>query len=175
MNPQESADRWLTQCDPDRANPRRYDDGRGASEGLVHELQIEAGWVGEEDRVLFLQADVFSWRPERRHDVVFFGFCLSHVARERFEAFWSLVDACLQPSGRVFFVDDAFRTPDELVEGESSSTIERRLRDGAAHRLVKVPYVPAELEQALASLGWQFTVTQTAEHFYWGAGCRSAS
>jgi hypothetical protein len=30
----------------------------------------------------------------------------------------------------VFFVDDDYRTPDELIEGESSSTIRRRLNDG---------------------------------------------
>ena len=39
---------------------------------------------------------------------------------ERFGSFWTLVANCLKPGGRVFFVDDAFRTPDELVEGESS-------------------------------------------------------
>jgi trans-aconitate methyltransferase len=138
------------------------------------EMLVRArGRVG--DRARFLQADLFSWKPERRHDVVFFGFWLSHVPRDRFEAFWSLVDECLQPGGRVFFVDDALRTPDELVEGESSTTIRRRLRDGAAHRLVKVPYVLAELEEALSSLGWRFTIAQTTGPFYWAAGCRSSS
>jgi hypothetical protein len=42
--------------------------------------------VGEE-RVRFVQADLFSWRPDRRHDVVLFGFWLSHVPRDRFDAF----------------------------------------------------------------------------------------
>jgi hypothetical protein len=51
------------------------------------------------------------------------GFWLSHVPLERFGAFWSLVDECLAPGGRVFFVDDAHRTPDELIEGAASSTI----------------------------------------------------
>lgn len=81
----------------------------------------------------------------------------------------------LGPAGRVFFVDDAFRTPEELIEGEASSTIQRRLSDGTAHRVVKVPYRPAELEERLASLGWQFTVTQTSGSFYWGAGSRLRS
>jgi demethylmenaquinone methyltransferase/2-methoxy-6-polyprenyl-1,4-benzoquinol methylase len=130
--------------------------------------------VGE-GRVRFVQADLFSWRPDRRYDVVFFGFWLSHVPRDRFEAFWSLVDDCLQPAGRVFFVDDAFRTPEELIEGESSSTIQRRLNDGTAYRAVKVPYRPADLEEQLASLGWRFTVTQTSGPFYWGTGSRSRS
>jgi hypothetical protein len=68
------------------------------------------------------------------------GFWLSHVPAGRFESFWSLVADCLKPGGRVFFADDAYRTPDELVEGPSSSTIRRLIPDGTAYRLVKVPY-----------------------------------
>lgn len=128
--------------------------------------------VGEE-RVRFVEADLFSWRPSRGYDVVAFGFWLSHVPRQRFEAFWSLVDECLEPAGRVFFVDDAYRTPEELIEGESSSTIQRRLADGTPYRAVKVPYRTAELEAQLAKLGWRFMVTQTSGPFYWGAGSRS--
>lgn len=124
-------------------------------------------------RVRFVQADLFSWRPDRRYDVVFFGFWLSHVPRDRFQASWSLLDDCLEHAGRVFFVDDAFRPPEELVEGAASSTIQRRLSDGTTYRAVKVPYRPAELEAQLASLGWRFTVTQTSGPFYWGAGSRA--
>jgi ubiquinone/menaquinone biosynthesis C-methylase UbiE len=128
--------------------------------------------VGEE-RVCFVHADLFSWKPDRRYDFVFFGFWLSHVPRDRFEAFWRFVDECLKPMGRVFFVDDAYRTPDELIEGESSSTIQRRTTHGIVYRAVKIRYRPADLEEQLASLGWQFNVTQTSGPFYWGAGSRS--
>jgi trans-aconitate methyltransferase len=125
-----------------------------------------------EQRVRFVRADLFTWRPDRPYDVVFFGFWLSHVPLERFESFWSLVADCLAPGGRVFFADDGFRTPDELIEGESSSTIRRCLSDGTPHRAVKVPHEPAELEERLARLGWQITVTKTSGPFYWGAGTR---
>lgn len=132
-------------------------------------LAIAAARVGDE-RVRFIQADLFTWRPDRRYDVVFFGFWISHVPAERFESFWSLVADCLNPEGRVFFADDAYRTPDELVEGPSSSTIRRQLPDGTAYRLVKVPHQPADLERRLRQLGWDIRVTSTAGPFYWGAG-----
>ena len=77
--------------------------------------------------------------PTASYDAVFFGFWLSHVPLERFERFWALVADCLAPGGRVCFVDDAHRTADELIEGEASSTIRRRLNDGSVHRAVKVP------------------------------------
>ncbi|WP_147256015.1 class I SAM-dependent methyltransferase [Pseudonocardia hierapolitana] len=133
-------------------------------------LGIASARIGSE-RVRFVEANIFDWEPDRRYDVVFFGFWLSHVPLERFESFWSLVADCLKPGGRVFFVDDAYRTPDELVEGEASSTILRRLNDGSAHRAVKVPHRADELEERLARLGWRVRVRPTTTGpFYWGAG-----
>jgi SAM-dependent methyltransferase len=142
-----------------RARARLGDDGGAAA-------------FGRAGRVRFVQADLFSWRPDRRYDVVFFGFWLSHVPHDRFEAFWCFIEDCLTPKGRVFFVDDAFRPAEELIEGEASSTVERRTAAGAAYRIVKVPYRSSELEQRLGALGWRFSVTQTSGAFYWGAGSR---
>jgi demethylmenaquinone methyltransferase/2-methoxy-6-polyprenyl-1,4-benzoquinol methylase len=126
------------------------------------------------DKVRFVQADIFDWTPERRYDVVFFGFWLSHVPMERFDAFWATVARCLEPGGRVFFVDDAFRSVDELVEGASSATIRRQLNDGRAHRIVKVPHQPADLERRLRALGWAVDVTGLPGPLYWGAGSLTA-
>lgn len=134
-------------------------------------LALAAARAGGE-RVRFVQADLFTWKPDRRYDVVFIGFWLSHVPLERFESFWSLVADGLKEDGRVFFADDAYRTPDELVEGPSSSTIRRRLDDGMSYRLVKVPHQPAELEERLRRIGWDITVTTAAGPVYWGAGSR---
>jgi SAM-dependent methyltransferase len=135
-------------------------------------LAVAATRVGS-DRVRFVQADLFTWVPDRRYDVVFIGFWLSHVPLERFESFWSLVADCLREDGRVFFADDAYRTPDELMEGPSSSTIRRRLDDGTSYRIVKVPHRPPDLQKRLRRLGWNITVTSTSGPFYWGAGGRS--
>lgn len=145
----------------------RYATSVTAVDAAPEMLERARARVGEE-RVRFVQADLFAWRPDQLYDIVFFGFWLSHVPRDRFEQFWSLARACLKLRGRVFFVDDAFRTPDELIEGEYSSTIQRRLRDGTAYRAVKVPYRPETLEAGLASLGWRCTVTRTSGAFYWG-------
>ena len=136
------------------------------------EMLAAAAARADSDRVRFVRADLFDWVPDRRYDVVFFGFWLSHVPPERFDAFWSLVAAGLAEDGRVFFADDAYRTPDELVHGPSSSTIRRRLADGTSYELVKVPYQPADLEERLRRTGWDITVTATSGPFYWGAGRR---
>jgi demethylmenaquinone methyltransferase/2-methoxy-6-polyprenyl-1,4-benzoquinol methylase len=82
---------------------------------------------------------------------------------------------CLKPQGRVFFADDAYRAPGELVEGPSSPVIRRQLDDGTPYRLVKIPHQPASLQEQLKRIGWSITVTATAGPFpfYWGAGTRS--
>jgi len=150
----------------------RHADDVTAVDASLEMLAIAEARVGRE-RVRFIQADLFTWRPDRRYDVVFIGFWLSHVPAERFESFWSMVADCLQPHGRVFFADDAYRTPDELVEGPSSSTIRRQAADGTAYRLVKVPHQPGGLERRLRELGWDIEVSATAGPFYWGAGSRA--
>jgi len=144
-----------------------------AVDGSPEMLATAAARVGS-DRVRFIQADLFGWQPDRRYDVVFIGFFLSHVPAERFASFWSLVAGALKPGGRVFFADDAYRTPDELVNGPASSTIRRRTPDGTSYRVVKVPYQPADLERKLRRLGWDIEVTATAGPFYWGAGGQAA-
>jgi demethylmenaquinone methyltransferase/2-methoxy-6-polyprenyl-1,4-benzoquinol methylase len=128
--------------------------------------------VGSSAPVRFVRADLFSWKPDRRYDAVFFGFWISHVPEERFASFWSLVAEALDPGGRVFFFDDNYRPEPELVEGVDSTVVQRRLNDGTPFRVVKIPYEPAHLERRLRDLRWNIAVTGTSGPFYWGTGVR---
>jgi 2-polyprenyl-3-methyl-5-hydroxy-6-metoxy-1,4-benzoquinol methylase len=122
--------------------------------------------------VRFIEADLFSWRPDRRYDTVFFAFWLSHVPETHFESFWSLVGDCLRPGGEVFFCDDSYRAAPELIEGKSSPIVERRLNDGTPFRIIKVPFQAEGLERRLRAMGWNIAVRPTAGPFYWGMGGR---
>jgi SAM-dependent methyltransferase len=138
-------------------------------------LAIAASRAGEE-RVRYVRGDLFDWEPDERYDVVFFGFWLSHVPSEHFASFWSMVDRCLTPDGRVLFVDDHHRGEDELIEGADSVVVQRRLNDGSAHRIIKVPHRPDDLKRRLADLGWSIDVHAVPDGpFYWGAGRRAAA
>jgi demethylmenaquinone methyltransferase/2-methoxy-6-polyprenyl-1,4-benzoquinol methylase len=70
----------------------------------------------------------------------------------------------------VFFIDDAYREPDELVQGEDSEVIRRHLHDGRAFQAIKVPHTPQALQERLAGLGWNIEVTALCGPLYWGAG-----
>jgi SAM-dependent methyltransferase len=128
--------------------------------------------LGSSPAVQFIEADLFTWRPERRFDAVFFGFWISHVADNNFEQFWDLVAAALKPEGQLFFFDDSHRTEAELIEGPDSPIVQRELNDGQQFRVIKIPYEPAQLETRLRAMNWDITVTGTSGPFYWGAGGR---
>jgi SAM-dependent methyltransferase len=164
-------------CGPGTWTPRllRYARDVTAVDASPQMLAIAASRLPDGAPVRFVEADLFSWEPDRRYDVVFMGCWLSHVPAGRLESFWSAVAAALTPRGRVFFVDDHYRTPEELIGGPASSTIRRRTPDGTAYRIVKVPHEPADLERQLRELGWDITVTPTAGPFFWGTGQRAGA
>ena len=119
--------------------------------------------------VRYILADVFSWTPDRRFDLVFFAFWLSHIPRDRFAAFWQLVADALTPGGRVFFIDE-LDTPQArgLETRLDEDAVLRQLEDGRQFRAVKVFYQPSELEAMLRKLGWHVEVQAAGERFYWG-------
>lgn len=67
-------------CGPGTWTPEllRHADSVTAVDAAPEMLRIAAGKVRDE-RVRFVQTDLFAWQPRRRYDVVFFGFWLSHV------------------------------------------------------------------------------------------------
>ncbi len=126
-------------------------------------------------RVEYVQADLFTWRPTRRYDTVFFGFWLSHVPPGRFEAFWEMVGAALAPGGRVFFVDSLYEPTSSAVDHrpeKDAMVAVRRLNDGQTFRVVKVFYEPAALAARLAEMGWQATVRPTEHYVLYGEARR---
>lgn len=135
--------------------------------------------------VELVEADIFSWTPPQRYDVVFFSFWLSHVPPARVEAFWQLVRDALAPGGRVFFIDNAvpLETASERLSAEtggpfgaapwSHTDLERgvsvrELADGRRFRIVKRLWRPDDLEAELAGLGWRAEVRTTGTAFIHG-------
>ena len=117
-----------------------------AVDGAPEMLARAQARVRSSASVRFVEADLFSWKSDRRYDAVFFGFWISHVPEDKFASFWSLVAEALESEGRVFFFDDNHRTETELIEGVNSAVVQRRLNDGTPFRVIKIPYEPADLE-----------------------------
>lgn len=136
--------------------------------------------------VNYVVADLFSWTPPRRFDVVCFTFWLSHVPAARWTWFWALIDQALAPGGRVWFCDNAHPDhaathgpravrdrgdrPELAGEGERR---ERRLQDGRAFSIVKRYWHPSELATELAAIGWHAEVRTTPWAFIYGSAARA--
>jgi len=122
----------------------------------------------------YVQADIFTWHPATRYDVVFFSFWLSHVPTERFAGFWQLVRDALAPGGRVFFIDslrsESSTARDHHLPGAHTATMTRRLNDGREFEIFKIYYQPEQLASQLAALGWDAQVRGTANYFLYGHG-----
>jgi SAM-dependent methyltransferase len=136
--------------------------------------------AGCADRLRFIEADIFHWRPPRRYPTVFFAYWLSHVPSNRFESFWQLVDDALARDGRVFFIDSSgvqgnpgtptgYRERDDL-----GNQVSRRELNGRAYQVVKVAWRLPDLALRLKELGWQARLTQ-GELSFWGLATRQES
>jgi SAM-dependent methyltransferase len=133
--------------------------------------------IDDDPRVRFIHADVFSWQPDARYDLVFFANWLSHVPPRRLEEFWQTVGRALRPEGRVFFIDelrDAWRDED-LYEDVVAETpvVHRSLPGGRRFRVVKIFWDPHDLESRLLRLGWQARVHSVGP-FFWADGRRAS-
>jgi demethylmenaquinone methyltransferase/2-methoxy-6-polyprenyl-1,4-benzoquinol methylase len=129
------------------------------------------------DRVSYLQADLFSWRPERTYDAVLFGFWISHVPLERLDDFLRSVAAMLRPAGKVFFIDGR-RTPGgsfahDQPPIQDSQLTTRRLNDGRTFEIVKNYYDLVDLAARCTQAGFDIIVRETATYFLYGYGTRS--
>ena len=107
--------------------------------------------------VNLVETDLFDWQPEERYDTVFFAFWLSHVPPGRFEPFWATLRSALGTGGRVLFVDTGSKEApfERFVPGKDIPMVERQLRDGTTHKVVKMLYDPTDLAERLAAIGWR--------------------
>ena len=119
--------------------------------------------------VSFEVADVFSWDPGTRFDVVFFSAWLSHVPASRFGQFWQLLRRLLGRNGRVLFIDEHVdeRGKEAYVTGRDE-VVERRLADGSTFRVIKNFVEPEELELRLGRMGWDCVIRRVSSRWVYG-------
>jgi demethylmenaquinone methyltransferase/2-methoxy-6-polyprenyl-1,4-benzoquinol methylase len=133
-------------------------------------LDINRWRCAADARVSYEVADLFDWRPPATYDTVFFGFWLSHVPEDRFDAFWAGALAALRPGGRAFFVDslphETSTARDHQLEAHGEVT--RRLNDGREFRIVKVFRDRDQLAARLAASGGT-DIRATRSYFVYGS------
>ena len=138
-------------------------------DGSQEMLAIARGRLGERS-AHYIQADIFSWEPERQYDAVFFSFWLSHVPIDRFRAFWETLRRALRPGGRVFFLDslreEASTATNHQLPEDEATTLTRKLNDGREFQIIKVFHDPAVLADRLHECGWKARTGTTGRCFF---------
>jgi demethylmenaquinone methyltransferase/2-methoxy-6-polyprenyl-1,4-benzoquinol methylase len=131
----------------------------------------------QDDRVRFVQADIFAWEPDQSYDVAFFSGWLSHVPPQRFERFWTMVAASLTEAGRVFVIDErpAVAAWEEVIHDAAAPAVKRPLSGGGHGRIVKVFYEPSELHDRLTGLGWEVAVHPVGWRFFYATARRATA
>lgn len=146
-----------------------------AVDASLETIEINKAKVAS-SKVSYVQADLFSWQPERVYDAVCFGFWISHVPLERLDDFLRSIAAMLRPGGKVFFVDGR-RTPggsfaQDQPPVQNSQLTTRTLNDGRTFEIVKNYYDPTDLAAQCTRAGFDITVCETATYFLYGYGTR---
>lgn len=117
-------------------------------------------------RVVYRQADLFEWTPDRQYDLVFSAFFLSHVPPELAGAFLRRAADAVRPGGHLFVVDQCDDLPDDPLPVREGMFEERTLRDGRRFTIVKVYYHPAVLAERVARLGFEAAAERLHPFFY---------
>lgn len=118
-------------------------------------LALARARVGDR-AVSFVCTDLFTWRPRRRYDTVFFAFWLSHVPPARLSAFWDAVGHAVAPGGAVVFFDTGRgeAETEDVLPGAAVPSVHRRLENGEGYRVVKVFRDEHEIQEGLSARGW---------------------
>ena len=104
--------------------------------------------------VRFACADVLRWTPDRRYQLVFFGFWLSHVPSSHLGNFFGMLRQSLTATGEVIFVDEHVSQASHEQPTADPELVTRDLSDGTQHQVVKVFLDPPRLAARLDALGW---------------------
>jgi demethylmenaquinone methyltransferase/2-methoxy-6-polyprenyl-1,4-benzoquinol methylase len=146
-------------------------DGSVAMLSKAEERLVSTGLA---DRVTFLQADLFAWRPAQQFDAVFLGFFLSHVPDHLLDRVLQPVASALKPGGKLLFIDSrresTSSSPDQPLPDEGDQLMVRRLNDGRTFRILKIFRDIPTMRAALARNGLKTDVRETARYFQYGIG-----
>lgn len=127
-------------------------------------------------RLHFVQADLFHLPLRYTADVVVFCFWISHIPRERLDAFLTTVANVVRPGGTVFFLDGRpapqATAVGDVLPGPGDQLMTRRLNDGRPFRVVKNFWAGAQLRHRFAAAGIDIEVRETSTYFQYGVGHR---
>ena len=124
---------------------------RLAAAGLTASIEVLDAWA----------------EPDRRVDALFMGFWLSHVPRTRLSEFLDICLRWLKPGGTLAVIDSR-RDPESGASNHPTPADDMSVRKVGDREfsIPKIYYESAELERALAGVGFLNTRVKTTPRFF---------
>lgn len=140
-----------------------------ASEAMIGVNRRRLREAGLEKKVSYEKADLFEWRPSSVFDAVFLGFWLSHVPREKLDAFLGVMAEAVRPGGALALIDSRPRDDERRARQGTQrmpDDVDRRtLESGEAFRIVKRCDDPEDLKRRLDRAGFTAEAGTTGGEF----------
>jgi demethylmenaquinone methyltransferase/2-methoxy-6-polyprenyl-1,4-benzoquinol methylase len=117
------------------------------------------------------QHDLFTWQPDRKFDIIFFSFWLSHVPPELLDSFLDKIRISLKKNGRIFFIDSLpnnIATAHDQTFDKDNHINKRKINNGKEYDIIKVFYEPNELQRKFLEHGMKMSISKTANYFIYG-------
>jgi demethylmenaquinone methyltransferase/2-methoxy-6-polyprenyl-1,4-benzoquinol methylase len=145
-----------------------------ASAAMIAENRARLTRLGLIDNVTYIQADLFTWQPDRQYDAIVIGFFLSHVPDDLLDPILATISTAIKPGGRLFLVDSRHTQtssrPNSPYSDLDNPLTVRHINDGRTFTIYKLFRDPANLEDAFARHSIAFTGEETSEYFVFGFG-----
>lgn len=134
-------------------------------------LALNASKVAEvekvaDTRVRYLLADLFTWEPEEKYDLVFFAFWLSHVPPSRLDTWLATALRAVRPGGFLVVVDEYAPTPEDEQIALADIYARRPLEGGRTFTIVKVFYDLADLHARLSDHDVDVSTQKLDDRFF---------
>jgi 2-polyprenyl-3-methyl-5-hydroxy-6-metoxy-1,4-benzoquinol methylase len=117
-------------------------------------------------RVRYECVDLFSWEPQRKYELVFFAFWLSHVPPELLDPFLDKLPQAVSPGGGIFIVDEPAGGRQVSGPTQGGRYQQRTLQDGRVFHIIKIYYDPQIIQQKLRQRGFTPALLQVGQYFF---------
>ena len=114
-----------------------------------------------QNRIKYIKSNIFDWKSEKKYDLIFFSFWLSHVPPEYLIQFLNQIYQLLSKNGIVFIVD-SLKTSTSTAKNHflkyEGIIQQRKLNSGKSYNICKIFYNLKELENDFANIGFKATI-----------------
>ncbi|MEM7726920.1 MAG: class I SAM-dependent methyltransferase [Cyanobacteria bacterium P01_A01_bin.45] len=140
-------------------------------------IKINRNKLNHPVNVEYQQRDLFSWKPQKKYELVFFSYWLSHIPPDLLDEFFDKISSSVLSGGQIFIIDSRWSETSSAINhdlrDEKDIYQQRKLNSGKEFQIVKVYYQPSILQEKLQKAGFKVKIEVTPDYFIYIQGLKS--